>query len=276
MESFILDWLLPVITPYLDSKQFGGVKGLSTVHYLIRFLDFTHKNLDHREPHAVMSALIDLSKAFNRIDHNLVIEDLYNMKCPAWLLRLVISYLSRRSLIVEYNGASTLPKALPGGSPQGTLLGGIIFIVKFNGAFLRPSIPRPNLPAFNDSSLYHTKYFDDASVLCSINLKKLLQNEVKDRPRPFTFNESSGLFLPSGHNLLQYNLQEFSEFAAINKLKVNHEKTKILPFNFSHKYRFPPELTISSSETIECVTSAKILGLIISSDLKWKEHIEYW
>ena len=34
-------------------------------------------------------------------------------------------------------------------------------------------------------------------------------------------------------------------------------------------------MTISSSETIECVTSAKILGLIISSDLKWKEHIEY-
>ena len=37
----------------------------------------------------------------------------------------------------------------------------------------------------------------------------------------------------------------------------------------SHKYRFPPELYLSSEETLEVVNSAKILGLIVSNDLKW-------
>ena len=104
MEKFIVDWLMPFISPFLDSSQFGGFKGLSTTHYLIKFLDFTQSILDKNQPHAVIAALIDLSKAFNRVDHHLVIEDLYKMKCPSWLLRLIFSYLSGRTLIVNFNG----------------------------------------------------------------------------------------------------------------------------------------------------------------------------
>ena len=112
-ESFIVDWLFPHISPFLDSAQYGGLKGLSTVHYLIQLLDFTHSVLDRKQPHAVIAALIDLSKAFNRVDHNILIEDLYSMKCPSWLLRLIVSYLSKRSLIVNFKGCSASPKLNP-------------------------------------------------------------------------------------------------------------------------------------------------------------------
>ena len=112
-ENFIVDWLLPIISPFLDPNQFGGFKGLSIVHYLIKFLDFIESKLDKREPHSVIAASIDLSKAFNRCDHNLIIEDLFHMKCLFWLLRLVASYLTKRTLILTYNGASSSEKHLP-------------------------------------------------------------------------------------------------------------------------------------------------------------------
>ena len=108
-ESFIGEWLLDIIQPFIDPGQ-CGLKGFSTTHYLIKFLQFVHATLDMKQPHAVLAACIDLSKAFNRIDHCLVIEDLYDMKTPAWLLRIVVSYLSGRSMILSYNGAQSTRK----------------------------------------------------------------------------------------------------------------------------------------------------------------------
>ena len=129
------------IKPYLDPDQ-CGLKGFSTTDYLIKLLHFVHTTLDHRQPHAVLAACIDLSKAFNRVNHSLEVQDLYDMHTPPWLLRIVISYLSGRSMILTYNGEKSTQKMLPGGVPQGAYLGGLIFIIKYNGALLRPSIPR--------------------------------------------------------------------------------------------------------------------------------------
>ena len=66
-------------------------------------------------------------KAFNRVQHSLVIQDLYDMHTPNKLLKILFSYL--RSMFLSYNGASSSQKMLPGGTTQGAYLGGIIFLV---------------------------------------------------------------------------------------------------------------------------------------------------
>ena len=71
---------------------------------------FFQSTLDLRQPHSVLAACIYLSKAFNRVDHTLVIQDLYDMHTPPWLLRIVISYLSNRSMYLTYNGAKSSRK----------------------------------------------------------------------------------------------------------------------------------------------------------------------
>ena len=81
-ESFLADWLMPIVKPYLDPCQYG-IKGASTSHYLIKLLQFVHEHLDLKDPHAVVVALVDLSKAFNRVSHSMVIEDLHDMKVPS-------------------------------------------------------------------------------------------------------------------------------------------------------------------------------------------------
>ena len=140
-ESFLSDWLLPKVGPYLDPCQYG-LKGASISHYLIKLLQFIHEHLDLKDPHAVLVALVDLSKAFNRVSHQMVIEDHYDMHVPPWLLLILTSYLTERSMILTYAGASSSPRDLPGSSPQGAFLGIFFFVVKYNAASLRPNIPR--------------------------------------------------------------------------------------------------------------------------------------
>ena len=177
--SFLVDWMLSYMGPFLDPQQFGGRKGKSVVHYLLQFLKFVHTNLDKRQPHAVIAALIDLSKAFNRVDHTLVIEDLFSMGCPSWLLKVLISYLTNRKHVVTYLGATSNPKMMPSGAPAGCLLGGFLFIAKFNWSFLRPYVERP-------LKSIHLKYFDDATAGYAVDLKNEFFDDLEIRQRPLT------------------------------------------------------------------------------------------
>ena len=180
-ESFVGGWLMPFIKPFLDPGQ-CGLKGFSITHYLIKLLQFVHATLDLK--HAVLAACIDLSQAFNRVDHTLVIQCLYDMHAPAWLLRIVISYLSDRSMYLTYNGEQSTQRKLPGGGPQGAYLGGLIFIIKYNGAMLRPPVPRQISGPVLKSRSETVKFVDDGTVAVSIDLKHCLVPDPVYRVRP--------------------------------------------------------------------------------------------
>ena len=240
-ESFVGGWLLNIVKPYLDPSQ-CGLKGLSITHYLIKLLNFVHKTLDLKQPHTVLAACVDMSKAFNRVDHTLVIEDLYDMHTPPWLLRILVSYLTNRSMNLTYKGAKSSLKLLPGGGPQGAYLGGLIFIIKYNGAFLRPSIPRPFTESIAKSEVCAVKFVDDGTVAVSVDLKTSLAPDLSGRPRPLNYHERTEHVLPAENNLLQYLVQDTEHFAKANKMIINKEKTKIISFSKSRKWDFPPEL----------------------------------
>ena len=154
------------LEPFIDPGQCGGLKSSSITHYLVMLRNFIHIKLDKNEPHAVLLAMFNLEKAFNRVSHKLVIQDLADMKVPGWLLLILISYLTNRSMFMRYDGSSSSMKLLPGSSPQGAFLGILLFIIIFNGALLRPAIPRPNSLSL--------KYIDDLSLLVAIKLKASL------------------------------------------------------------------------------------------------------
>jgi hypothetical protein len=102
-----------------------GLKGSSIVHYLIEFINFILYNQDLKEPHAV-------SKAFNRQDHNILLTLLCDLGVPGWLMKIVASFLENRELILRYQGYTAKNRKLPGGGPQGTVLGMFLFIVLIN------------------------------------------------------------------------------------------------------------------------------------------------
>ena len=271
-ESFVAQWLLSYIKPYIDPNQ-CGLKGSSINHYLIKLLHFVHATLDQKTPHAVLTACFDLSKAFNRVDHILVIQDLFDMHTPSWLLKIIISYLSGRQMTLSYREAESSIRALPAGTPQGAHLGGLIFIIKFNGAFLRPPIPRPI--SYGTSEAEKVKYIDDGTVAVGINLKDLLTLDPVARQQPVTFHERSGHILPPGNNLLQFYVHDTEDFVQENKMILNKSKTTVMKFINSRKIDFPPEITFRDGTMLQTVTETRLLGVIITSDLKWGKNTTY-
>ena len=244
-ESFVYDWLMDVIKPFLDPDQYG-VKGMSITHYLLKFLNFIHTSLDSTKPTAVFAAFIDMSKAFNRVDHNILISDLYDMKCPAWLLRIIISFLSKRTLVFHYKGCKSTPKDLPGGTPQGTLLGIIFFIVKFNAALMRPKITRPFTVK---SEAIKAKYLDDVSAAVRVTLDSMQEN------------------------LLQMYINDLEEFTVDIGMKINHSKSKTMIFSRSEKV--PNAIFKLGDQILELISEIKLLGIMVSNDLKWESNTEY-
>ena len=277
-ESILGSWLLPHVEPYLDPGQCGGLKGTSVTHYLVKLLHHIHFHLDKPQPHAVLLALVDMRKAFNKISHQLVIEDLHAMKVPGWLLKILISYLTKRSLVVRYQGAVSSHRDMPGSTPQGCYLGNMLFIIKFNGAMLRPPIPRLMSPSYSPHHpppIMHVKFIDDASQAAAVNLRKFLIPDPVTRPLPLNYHERTQQVLTPHHNQLQQELTSLQHFANNNLMEVNPAKTKIMMFNFSKTLDFPPELSVGGEDFLSTVTTTKLLGVIINSDLTWEENCQH-
>ena len=173
-------------------------------------------------------------------------------------------------MIFCYKGYMTGPRKLTGGAPQGCLLSGIIFIVKFNSALLRPPIERPL-----HSKSMKAKYHDDTSLAVSVNMKEALIIDSQKREKPLKYSERTNHVLPAEQNLLQTNLLDFEDFTHKNKMKINNSKTKVMKFTRSTGYDFPLEVSFSDNTHLEQVKDTKLLGIIISDSLKWDMNTEY-
>ena len=251
-EAFLSEWLLSFTKPHLHPNQ-CGLKDSSINHYLIKLLHFVHQTLDLKRPSAVLVSSTDLSKGFNRVDHSLVVQDLFDKHTPPWLLRIICSYLTNRTMTLTYKGAQSSTKKLPGSTPQGALLGGIIFIVKFNGALMRPAIPRNSI--LHGTKSETVKYIDDGSAATAVNLRSHLIAETLSRP--LSFSERTGHILPAAQNLLQHFIQDTEAFTERNKMSINKKKTTIMKFTNSKKYDFPLELNFSDGSQVETTEVSK-------------------
>ena len=85
-----------------------------------------------QEPTEVLFCLVDFSKAFNRIDHNAIVSILSDLNVATCALRLIVSYLSNRTMCVRYDGATSDEQQISGGGPQGSLLIVLLFYLQVN------------------------------------------------------------------------------------------------------------------------------------------------
>ena len=283
-ESLLRDWLLPVVQPFLDPANYGGMKGSSTMYYILHLLHFIHTHVDSVVPQAVLLAQADLQKAFMNVSHQNVIIDLHDMQVPGWLLRILASYLTGRSMVLKFRGAESSRFSLPASTPQGTFLGIFLFIISFNGAFLRPNIPRTinlcnNCVKFSKktncihmiSDSFTAKFVDDSSRARKVNLTTDL-TENNNKILPLNFHERTGHKIKSDANLLEKDLEDFLSFLEEKNQKINYKKSTIMLFNFSQKYDFDPRVSIGECE-LKVVTTTRILGINLQDNLKWDSHI---
>ena len=223
----------------LDQNQFGNRKGVSTAHYLVKLVD----NLCfHAESTRSYSTLVitDFSKAFDHVDHNVLIQDLLRMGTRPSLIPWICNFLSERSQCVRYKNVLSDFHVLKGGLPQGTKFGPLGFLAKFNGAVdLETAV----------NKVLSLKYVDDMT---------LVENCLNNHPTN-----------------IQSVLDKFSEWAQQNHMNINLGKCCNMNVCFMKK-NIPhfPTLRILDTE-LEMTDCVKILGVLVSADLKWDEHVDH-
>ena len=234
LEFFLYKWLIDCVHDKIDPLQFGALKGSSTVHALVHMLHDWYLNTDNSSSKQfIWILLIDYSKAFDRINPLILIDKLKALQVPDVLLNVISSFLTGRRQRVKIGKNISDWLEIWGNTPQGTLLGVLLFLLMINDLSL-------NLPTF--------KFVDDTT----------------------TYNVTND----ENSNALQVAANQVYDWSCLNDMKINESKTKEIVVCFRKEPVQLQPLSINGIQ-IEQVSSAKLLGLIVSDDLAWQTHVDY-
>jgi hypothetical protein len=240
LERLIFNRCLSFINSFniLSNKQFGFRPGHSTQMALIDIIDKIHTAVDNNE--TSMAIFLDLSKAFDTINHNILLYKLEYYGIRGIALEWFKSYLSNRTQYVYYNSCKSNVKDIRSGVPQGSILGPLLFILYVNDIGTTSSL------------LNFTMYADDTTLLYS--------------------DHDLATKIPTINN----ELQEVSKWFKANKLSINAAKTNYMIMGTPQKtFKFKCKTHIELDGIRLCrVTSTKFLGVIVDENLSFKFHIE--
>ena len=109
--------------------QYGFRRGMSTSDAIERFVEACYKSLD--KSNYMVSVFLDLSKAFDTLDHGVLIRKLDHVGVRGEILRWLESYLSDRKQRVVVNSEVSGILNVDAGVPQGSILGPLLAFVYF-------------------------------------------------------------------------------------------------------------------------------------------------
>jgi retron-type reverse transcriptase len=165
LERAVHDQLYDYLTKFdvLNSNQSGFRKSHSTNTTLLDVSDYI---LHHMNDGKVTAAIfLDLKKAFDTVNHKILIDKLYLYGVKGKALDWFTSYLLHRSQIVNINASFSDPKNIDIGVPQGSILGPLLFIIYVN--------------SLSDCvTCKCVMYADDTTLLCSSSDPDSLQSEL--------------------------------------------------------------------------------------------------
>ena len=105
-EGFVFDWAYADIANAIDPQQFGNMKSSSTTHCLVSLLDFIYRNLEQRKT-SVALAFVDFTKAFDLVNHNIIIKKAASLGLRSWLISWLGDFLSDRHQLVRFRQSTS-------------------------------------------------------------------------------------------------------------------------------------------------------------------------
>ena len=224
--------------------QYGFRPKHSTIHPIIQLLNQITNENDKASKNLTLSVFIDLSKAFDTINHDILLKKLNNLGIRGIANLWFKSYLSDRNQYMVINDVRSSMEKIACGVPQGSILGPILFLI----------------------------YVNDISNSCELNILSFADDTTA------SFSESDVTLLYQKVNL---ELAKLNDWFCANKLSLNAKKTKCILFRPTVTY---PDLRnrhiMLNGHPVDRIgnnqkeKSFKFLGIHIDETLTWKHHIE--
>jgi len=218
----------------IDCNQFGSTAGRSTTLALLKFAEELYRSADNSK-NIVRILFVDLSKAFDRVNHNILLKKFLSNDFPMHVTLWSLMFLSNRSQHVTIDSNSSSVLFSHAGTPQGTLAGPNNFKLLINDLELE---------------LPYIKYVDDLTCLSTSDdpCNDSLQCAANDITSWCDLNDMI--------------------------LSVPKTKEMIVHFGRHYNNSDIPSLLINGNK-IERVPVFKLLGIVFSSDLSWQHHVDY-
>jgi hypothetical protein len=219
----------------LSSCQYGFQPQLSTDMAILDFQNFVANQIS--QDRWCSGLFLDLSKAFDTLDHNILLGKLSYYGVRGVSLDWFRSYLTNRCQFTSYLSQTSQRLPITCGVPQGSILGPLLFLIYLNDII--------NICTNSKAILFA----DDSTMLLEDSSIDILINRM--------------------NSAIKILYQWFNA----NKLSLNADKTKFIIFR-SPSRPLPQINPIAvNSKSIERVKSIKFLGVQIDEHLDWREHI---
>lgn len=221
--------------------QYGFRNKHSTEFAALEFVDVIINELEKKR--SPLSIFLDLSKAFDTIDHGILLKKLqfYGIRDNA--LNWFSSYLSDRKQLVELKNVSSSLRHISTGVPQGSILGPLLFIIYMNDIH-------------HASDLFHfILYADDTTLTASVS--------------------SAHQSLAHFSSLVNHELEKIRIWLSLNKLSLNISKSKFMVFRMKNKILNYDQLDLKiNNMRIERLSEFNFLGIMFNDTLSWKSHTD--
>ena len=222
----------------LYDKQFGFRKFHSTNHAINHSV--THVTNEVNKKKHVLGIFIDLSKAFDTIDHDSLIYKLDRYGIRGNPNALIKSYLSKRTQITDCLDQKSSPLNVLFGVPQGSVLGPLLFLIYINDIV--------NCSPDGEFVLFA----DDTNIFVS------------------------GASLDEAYSKANTLLQSLAQYMFSNKLHINMSKCCYIHFRPTSSIidqPYPNHQLVIGNKVIKQVKHTKFLGVTIDENLNWDQHI---
>ena len=224
-------------TLFFTENQHGFRKNHSTIHSVAQLLNFINTKMDQRLP--TLTTFIDFRKAFDCVQHPILLNKLKSMNLDPMVTNWFESYLTGRKQRVLANGTFSSFDAITQGVPQGSVLGPLFYIIYANDVV---------------KMVKHCKvamYADD-TVLYTAN--KNFTKSVR---------------------FMQEDMSSISTWCARNGIRMNVDKTCSMLFGNPKRLKDLPPFEINlEGELVKKVNSYKYLGITLDGQLNFNKHIQ--